>query len=181
MKDIGTRIRAYRKRAGLTLIELADQSGLSASFISKIESEKLGLSVESLDKLTTSLGLRLGDLLEQDEQIPMVSSRDLRSRLHLGGNIFYEQVSPSQANFLLSTGVVTSNPGDDSGELTEHEGDEVHFIIKGKFRFTIGGEEFILKEGDAISTHAKVLHKWENIGDVIGTFLVVGSMPQQYE
>lgn len=177
MNEIGLRIKAYRRRARLTLNELAKMSGLSASFISKVESGKLGLSVESLDKLTTSLGLRFGDILDQAEQIPMVSQKNLRSRIHLGSNVFYEQVSPSQADFQISAGVVYSNPGDNSGDPTKHRGDEIHYIIQGKFRFTIGDGEFILEESDAISTHARSPHRWENIGDELGIFFVVGSMP----
>ena len=57
MNDIGGRIKLYRKRAGLTLTDLADSSGLSASFISKLESGKLGISVGNLDKISSALGL----------------------------------------------------------------------------------------------------------------------------
>ncbi len=181
MTDIGDRIQAYRKRVGLTLRELADKSGLSPSFISKLEAGKVGISVASLDKLSDSLGVEMANLLfEASNDVPMLSQKDFRSRIQLEGNSFYEQITPKQPDFCLSAGIVVTDVGGVSGEATTHEGDEIHFILKGKFKFMINNEEFILEEGDCISHHSQDPHAWENIGEGQGMFLVVSSLPITY-
>ena len=46
--DLGRRIRAARKKQGITLKQLAEQTGLSASFISEVER---GISQPSMGSL----------------------------------------------------------------------------------------------------------------------------------
>ena len=50
--EIGKRIKAKRKEANLSLQELAEQVGLTASFLSKVEREESSPSIESLQKIS---------------------------------------------------------------------------------------------------------------------------------
>lgn len=66
---------------------------------------------------------------------------------------------------------MTAPPNTTSEEATTHQGDEILFIVKGKFRFVINDEVFIVEARDIISNCAKNPHFWENIGDTEGVFL----------
>lgn len=51
--------------------------------------------------------------------------------------------------------------------------DEIFYIIKGRFRFTVGDQTFEAAEGDVIQGHMNVPHTFENIGDGPAAFLSV--------
>ncbi|HOC91097.1 MAG TPA: helix-turn-helix transcriptional regulator [bacterium] len=64
MNNIGRRLRAARRMRGLTLAELSERAGLSASLISKIETASAAPSVSSLVKLSRILDIRIASLFE---------------------------------------------------------------------------------------------------------------------
>lgn len=68
MSHLGSRIRATRKRIGLTQSALAEKVGVDRSHISKIEAgETLG-SLQLVTKLATALGVPLSELIGDNDQ-----------------------------------------------------------------------------------------------------------------
>lgn len=59
MLSIGVMLRQARKEVGLTQAELADKTGTSKHYISKIENEKSGIELMTLKKIVEGLGKRL--------------------------------------------------------------------------------------------------------------------------
>ncbi len=59
---LGERIREARKKAGLTLKQLARRTDLSVSLLSQIERAESSASVSSLFKVAVALGMKLQDL-----------------------------------------------------------------------------------------------------------------------
>jgi mannose-6-phosphate isomerase-like protein (cupin superfamily) len=51
--------------------------------------------------------------------------------------------------------------------------DELFFIIKGRFRFSVGDQTFVAVPGDVVQGKMDVPHTFENIGDEPGAFLSV--------
>jgi transcriptional regulator with XRE-family HTH domain len=62
-KVIGRRIRAERLRQNLTLSQLSDRTGLTASQLSQVELGKNAASVRALVRIADSLGLHVSALL----------------------------------------------------------------------------------------------------------------------
>jgi transcriptional regulator with XRE-family HTH domain len=58
-------IRDWRKHRGLTLEQLAELAGLTASSISQLEIGRMGYSRESLERLADALDAEPGDLLSR--------------------------------------------------------------------------------------------------------------------
>ncbi|MBI2266518.1 MAG: helix-turn-helix domain-containing protein [Armatimonadetes bacterium] len=56
-KEIGSRLRAFRKEAGLTQEELAHRSGMHVTFVSKVERGVELPSLIALDRFANALGL----------------------------------------------------------------------------------------------------------------------------
>ena len=61
--DIGAQLRSLRKSRAITLSEVAQQSGLSISYISKIERDQVKPSFDVLHRIVEVLGLTLGDVV----------------------------------------------------------------------------------------------------------------------
>ncbi len=75
--EIGQRIHALRLKQGFSLREMAEQSGLTASFLSQVERGRVNSSIESLRRITNSLGVSMVQLLEtRAEPVPLPVAAD---------------------------------------------------------------------------------------------------------
>jgi len=64
LKQLGSRIRDHRRNRGLTLIELSQKTGLSASYLSRIERGVTSPSLKSLVLLARTFGKTIAELFE---------------------------------------------------------------------------------------------------------------------
>ncbi|RKY30675.1 MAG: transcriptional regulator [Candidatus Omnitrophota bacterium] len=69
-KMIGKRIREERKRKGLTQEDLAFKAGVSVNFIGQIERATKKPSIDTLEKISSALGIELKNLFEDVEYSP---------------------------------------------------------------------------------------------------------------
>ena len=180
-EQIGRRLYAYRSRSGMTLRDVSEATGLSPSYLSKLESGKVGVSVVNLDKIVTAIGLSGIELVmsetDPEDSSSWLTRADHRTRVVVDAGVMYEEVTPRIPKFGLSAALFRCQPGYNSGEMTTHKGDEFRYVVKGRFRFCMADEEFVLHAGDTISHPSSVPHCWENIGSEEGIFLVVSTLP----
>ncbi len=92
--------------------------------------------------------------------------RDRRKMMRMPGCDFeYFLLSPDlnrKIEFLLTIG----GPGQSSGlDFFSHDGEECGIVVKGKVEFTIGGEKYIMEEGDSIYFSSSIPHSWKNVGE----------------
>ena len=99
---LGDKIREARKRQGITLNQLAEASGLTASYISQAERNLTEPSLSSLRKLAAALQLPLYFFLDEEVPQTQVIRADQRRKLAIpGSGVVYEYLSPVSA---LETG-----------------------------------------------------------------------------
>lgn len=73
-RTIGSRIRAFREERDVDLETLAQNTGLSAEFLSKLEHDAIYPSIGPLQKVARALGVRLGTFLDdQFTRDPIIS------------------------------------------------------------------------------------------------------------
>lgn len=60
---VGQKIRACRKRAGLTQEELAEKASLSYKYLGEVERGYVNVSLDSLMRIAAALKVRLRDLV----------------------------------------------------------------------------------------------------------------------
>lgn len=92
---LGSRIRAARKRCGLTQQELADQAGLSVKTIQDIEKGRKNATYETLSQLIDRLGVPPNMLFPTVSPIPDEDLQYLISKL--------QACTPDQQKLLLNT------------------------------------------------------------------------------
>jgi transcriptional regulator with XRE-family HTH domain len=66
---LGRAVRALRSEAGLTQEQLADESGLHATYISGIERAQRNPSFLTLDRLAAGLGVSAAELIGRAEML----------------------------------------------------------------------------------------------------------------
>ena len=73
MTDVGARIRELRKARGLTLREVAERVGWSASYLSQLEKGKQKWNRDNLTRLAEVLGVAVIDFFRDTERIPTLT------------------------------------------------------------------------------------------------------------
>lgn len=74
---IRNRVWEFRKQRGLTLEQLAEQSGISTGHLSRIERHEKGWSMESLPKIARALGIEPHHLIDASEawqEVPVIGT-----------------------------------------------------------------------------------------------------------
>ncbi|HEV2093635.1 MAG TPA: XRE family transcriptional regulator [Rubrobacter sp.] len=165
---LGARVKELRKERGHTLDELAARSGVSRAMISKLERGEKNPTLVIAARLAEGLGVSLSRLagVEERREVVLVS-KERRMVLRDPETGFERQsLSPTFAGrgveFLRN--VVPENST--SGDFPAHrKGVEEHIVVeKGELKATLGGEEYLLREGDALYFEADVPHRFDNTG-----------------
>src|SRR6476620_7923742 len=64
---LGALIHQVRERHGWTLREMSDEVGIPLSTLAKVEADKLSLTYDKLQQLTSRLGMTMTEFLGQQE------------------------------------------------------------------------------------------------------------------
>lgn len=148
--ELGRRIREARVQRGMTLKQLDQLSGFSATHISEIERGKTSPTIGALIKVAQALGKEPSYFIEE-ELLPETAlvSRDQREPLPAAFGEAH-RLTPGIPGGRLNVSHFTLRPGDPPLTLPRVEGEEAGYVLRGKLRARVAGEEYELNESDAI-------------------------------
>ena len=63
-RNVGQKIRAYRKQAGLSQEKLAEKACLSYKYLGEVERGYVNVSLDSLMRIAKALKLKVSDLVQ---------------------------------------------------------------------------------------------------------------------
>ncbi|MGH1362570.1 MAG: helix-turn-helix domain-containing protein [Calditrichia bacterium] len=146
--NIGGKIRRLRKRRGLTLEELADQSDLTKGFISQLERDMTDPSFSNLKRVIEALGLELtsffGDLEEAEKNL---FQKNDRTEIGQGeGHTFFSLTPKLRYLEMVPNLLVISPQMLYETQYAEDEG--FGFVHRGKVQVEVEGEKKTLYRGD---------------------------------
>jgi DNA-binding XRE family transcriptional regulator/quercetin dioxygenase-like cupin family protein len=183
---MGERLREARQARSLSLRDLAERVGVSASLISQIETGRARPSVNTLYALAAELDVSLDDLAFDDEgHIPAIVPAPTpggavvvrgdpvqratdRQRLRLASGVVWERlttISEPETEFLFVTYEV-GGASSSEHEFQRHRGREWGYVLEGRLTIQIGFDEHELGPGDAIALDSTTPHRLANRGDV---------------
>ena len=163
--SIGPKVRQLRRQKNLSLQQLAERAGLSAAAIHKIERNGMVPTITTLMKLAAALNRSVAYFVDEepseaailvrsDERKKVFTSKE---RLDLAG------ITGPYGQFFMAGAVATIDPEADSGpKPMEHPGEELVFMLEGSLCFTVEGEEYMLRRGDALHFRTDRPHRWWN-------------------
>ncbi len=176
---LGERVRALRRERGLTLDVLAKRSGVSRAMISKLERGEKNPTLVVAAKLAEGLGVSLSQLVGVEKRREVVVRRERRMTMRDPETGFERQLlSPSFGGRGIEFIKNVVPEGSTSGEFPPHRrGVEEYLVVeKGRLRAVLGGEEYLLEEGDALYFEADVAHRFDNAGEgECGYYLIIDS------
>ncbi|MFD1775029.1 helix-turn-helix domain-containing protein [Paenibacillus rhizophilus] len=169
--DIGSTIRAIRKRKNITIAQICEQTGLSQGFMSQVETNKTSPSIATLESIAGALKVPIAYLLlRKEERIQIVRAPE---RMQTASGPEHLKVSHLGRTKNMRMVLVELPPGSSTGEHPHaHEGEETHLVIRGKIRVEQGEDVAVLEEGDAFSWNACTPHKVQNIGEDTAVVLI---------
>ncbi|MEU3190191.1 XRE family transcriptional regulator [Streptomyces sp. NPDC006992] len=142
---VGPRLRALRRRRGLTLAQLAAATGVSESTLSRLESGRRRATLELLLPLTRAYDVPLDDLVGAprtgDPRIHLKPIRRFGTVLvplsrRPGGTHAFKMVIPARPEPL--------EPAPQT-----HEGFEWLYVLDGRLRLVLGERDLVLPPGEA--------------------------------
>jgi transcriptional regulator with XRE-family HTH domain len=155
---IGAQLKAARLAARKTMAEVADQSGLTKGFVSKLERDLANVSVASLIRLCDALDISVGSLFEAS--VGEVVRRDARPPINFGGNGVKEYLLTPSGEKRVQAILSDIEPGGGSGDEPYSLPADVEFVfvLAGQLQITVAGEPVTLGQGDAFTFSASTEH-----------------------
>ncbi len=181
-EDLSRRIKQQRESLGLSFREMSRRTGISASFLSQIESNSSIPTITILKKIANALDTSVGHLIgeEQSEKDIIVTRKNERKSLsNFGyGLTLYFLATMDKRHRMEPTIQVLEKEDTVSGNPPyQHNGDEFCFVLEGSIKIMINNKEYSLKEGDSIYFNANAPHSIINEAVGKSTVLFVTSPP----
>ena len=163
---LGRQIRDRRTKAGLSLKELAEQAGLSPSFLSQLERGLARPRITSLHRVARTLGTTAQALLSTEETKPYSlvrrdDPRDVDHDIDRASGTARSLVRDARSLTALEFRGVPKT----FGKYYEHPGEEMFLVVKGVVEKDIDGEIIELGPGDCICYDGRVPHRSRRVTD----------------
>ncbi len=165
---VAQRLRELRKTRKMSVRELAEKSGVSASLISKIEFGHVAPTIDSLDKLVRSLGMELWAFFSEAPSIDMsdqIVFRKADMSVSEAADASWRFALPRHPAFRVQLSCDMYNPRSRALENVVHQNDICGIVVSGELTLEIEGRgKFKLCSGDAYYIKAGVKHNTVNEG-----------------
>ena len=167
LAQLGERLREERRRRGLTLNQLAQQTGVTTGFLSQLERGKNSPSLLTLWRITDALQVPLGQLFTAgaDPHADRYIVRNGSQRVQIPGwqQSLYRLAATEELPFaahlnIFPPGFATSeSPG-------RHNGTEWLYVLQGTVELQLNGVAYTLTPHDSASFPSSVPHRLTNVG-----------------
>ncbi|GAA2118968.1 helix-turn-helix domain-containing protein [Actinomadura napierensis] len=153
---VGSRLRAIRRQRERTLVDVAAETGISVSTLSRLEAGHRRPALDLLLPLARAYGVQI------DELIGAPPTGD--PRIHLrpvqrNGMTFIPLTR--QAGGVQAHKVIIP-PRRRPPEQRSHEGHEWMYVLHGRLRLLLGEHDMVLSEGEAAEFDCRVPHWFDS-------------------
>lgn len=172
----GAALKGFRTDRGLTLAELSERTGLPISTLSKIENEKMELTIDKLLRISLALDINAADIFRatsSPSQRHDSSKRRSISRADEGKKVtsrngLYEYQAYDLLNKDMTPIVaeIHARSMEEFGAFHRHQGEEYVYVLEGELAiYTDAYTPAYLKKGDSIYFDCSMGHAYIAVGD----------------
>lgn len=171
-------LRLLRRQNGLTLEALAGRTGLTASYLSKLERNQSTPSISTAIKLAEAFGVSVEELFGEvdDPALLTVVRAGDRTRLSDGGTPAgspYEGIATGVIDKRMLPFVVYPPKSDAGRSALDHTGEEFIFVLEGRIELHFPDRTVELGAGDAVYFQGAIPHRARTLGSAQAAMLVV--------
>lgn len=157
---LGARLRKLREERGWRLEDLAERTGLSRPYLSRLESGERQPSLTALFSVAQAYGVTFASLFEPEPVAENgVVVRGSESPLQRGNGLLYANLSKGSWAFNLQPLKILVPAERGEGELYQHEGEQWLYVLNGRLSLKLAEEELLLEPGDAAHFDADKPHR----------------------
>jgi transcriptional regulator with XRE-family HTH domain len=172
LKKIGSKIRAERKRLGLSLEALAKKAGISKMTLQRIETSVTSPSIVVLSQISSHLNRPLESFIREGKADVFLLKRNQQDALfnHERG---FRIIGPKG---LIADRITLTYSEIEKDAITEphtNNGFEWAYLVEGSAVLEVDGEKYLLETGDAVYYDAHFSHSMRVIDKIkyVGLFL----------
>jgi transcriptional regulator with XRE-family HTH domain len=181
---IGSRVSEMRTRLGLTLDQLAERTGFTKGYLSKIENSKKVPPIGTLSRIAQALKTEITELLHvasrgSGREFTVVRAGE-RLPVVRGGTAFgydYVSLADTKSHKKMEPFLFTFPSEIDKHVFFEHPGEEFIFILTGRVEWQAGGEKVILEPGDSVYFDSRLPHRGRALEGEATAVVVISSSP----
>ena len=171
---LGGLVRLLRQRNGWTLRQMSDKVGIPLSTLAKVEADKLSLTYDKLQQLTSRLGMTMTEFLAQADPVsressaPVVTARrslttDDNSIRITTPNYDYEYLCADLRDKRMVPIITRIRAHDiaEFGEPVQHKGEEFVYVLEGSIEVHLQFyTTVVLKAGQGIYIDSTMGHAY---------------------
>jgi transcriptional regulator with XRE-family HTH domain len=179
---LGETVRLLRQRAGLSIQDVANRTGLSTGMISQLERARTMPSVRTLRLLSVALNVPISYFFEASDQAEpqryIVRKNDRRLLRLTASGVVKEALTPAGQG-QLELYELTLNPGGSSGtDFFQHTGEKAGYILSGSLRLWLDHQAHVLEAGDSFRFPSIVPHMFDNPTQQVARVIWVTTLHQ---
>jgi len=184
---IGHEVRAYRKKLGITVTDLAAATGISLGMLSKIENGNISPSLTTLQSLSRALGVPLTAFFrgyEEPHNAVFVKSGqgvELERRGTRAGHQYnlLGYIGGGASGVVVEPYLITLTADSDVFPTFQHEGMEFLYMLEGEVVYRHGDQLFPMQPGDSLFFDADAPHGPEVLVKLPARYLSIISYPHK--
>lgn len=184
---IGHEVRAYRKKLGITVTDLAAATGISLGMLSKIENGNISPSLTTLQSLSRALGVPLTAFFRRYEEprnavfVKAGQGVELERRGTRAGHQYnvLGHIDNNSSGVIVEPYLITLTADSDVFPTFQHEGMEFLYMLEGEVVYRHGEQLFTMQPGDSLFFDADAPHGPEVLVKLPSRYLSIISYPQR--
>jgi transcriptional regulator with XRE-family HTH domain len=182
--SIGSQVRSLRRKLDLTGAELAEQAGLSAGMLSKIENGAVSASIESLEALARALNVPLTTFFasyEEQRDCSFVQSGHgvtIERRGTKAGHQYQLLGHSISGDIVVEPYLITLTEEAKPYTLFQHAGVEFIYMLTGRVLYRHADKAYPLAPGDALFFDAAAPHGPEELTRLPMSYLSIIIYPR---
>jgi transcriptional regulator with XRE-family HTH domain len=178
-KQIVRNIKNLRLTKQVSLGKLAKLTGLTKSYVSKIENSDKAPPFSTLIKIADALDTDISFLIADDSELPKdirlcIIRADERKEVVSRGTLYgyhYEALAHKKIGKNMEPFIIM--PAFREKGVFSHEGEEFFYVLEGTHEFVYDGKKHLLHEGDSIYFDSVVPHTGRSVGKKKAKILAV--------
>jgi transcriptional regulator with XRE-family HTH domain len=183
---IGHEVRAYRKKLGITVTDLAAATGISLGMLSKIENGMISPSLTTLQSLSKALGVPLSAFFRRYEEphnavfVKSGQGVELERRGTRAGHQYnlLGHIDNNSTGVTVEPYLITLTADSDVFPTFQHEGMEFLYMLEGEVVYRHGDQLYPMQPGDSLFFDADAPHGPEVLVKLPARYLSIISYPQ---
>ena len=159
---IGSHMRSIRQAQQLSLQALADLSGFSKGYLSKLEHGHAQAPIATLMALAKALRISINELFDGqsvEKQSAVLTKKTERECIEASDErpYAYERLSVG-SNFQLTPYIIHLDGETEQTKTYQHHGEEIIHMLTGQCDYRVGDHIYHLNKGDTLTFNAQAPH-----------------------